>query len=320
MFEEITSSYNPDTGSSPTPVTDMNWLIPALLSPILYTAVVLVDKYIVEKQIQNIWGLPIYTTLLGLLFGTVFWLLGGRALLPLTDAGLILLTGALTIWGSIFYFKAMTQDTSSNIVILFQMQPVIVLFLSWLLLGEVITPRQLGGFIIILTTAIVLSMPRNTNPGIRLSPAFFWVLFADLLWGLASIIFKFVAETGDFLTSAAYESWGIFIGGILAAAAFPRIRTDFRATLAHGPGFLATISANESLFVVAKLAQLFAITLGPVALVVVLGSAQIVFTMIAASILTVFAPRIFKEDLTTSHLLRRAMWVIILILGIWLVS
>lgn len=300
----------------------MNWLTPALLAPILYTIVVLVDKYIVEKQLQHIWGLPLYTTSLGLIFGTGFWLASDRIWLSSRDGTLILLAGAFTIWGGILYFKAMSQETSSVIVVLFQMQPIMVLLLSWLLLGEWITPRQLLGFFLILITAILLSLQPVAAAlrQLRLSPAFFWILVADAMWAIAAILFKFVIQTDAFLVGAAYESWGIFLGGLLAAICFPQMRRDFRASLRSGSRLLGIISLSESLFVIAKFIQLLAITLGPVALVVVLGSAQIFFTLIIASILTLLAPHIFKENLAPRHLATRAFWSALMVLGIWLVG
>ncbi|MBI3160403.1 MAG: DMT family transporter [Chloroflexi bacterium] len=300
----------------------MSWFALALLAPLLFSMTILVDKFIVEIQSRYIWGLALFTTTMGFVFGFIFWVLSGRAWLPAPDNWLVLVTGMFTIWGGIFYFKALSLETSSAITVLLNLQPPIILALSWPLLDETLTGNQILGFILTLAVALVFSAHRRLDErfSLQFSPALGWLLAANLLWSMGVVLFKFAVTPETFLASAAYESWGIFLGGAIAGLLFPRMRRDFRQVLRNRPSTLVVIGINESLFVAAKFIQLLAFTLGPVALVSVLGSTSVFFTMILAAMLTLWFPSIYKEDLVVRRLLARAGWATILVLGVWLIQ
>ena len=117
----------------------MTWIIPALLAPILYTIVNFIDKYIVTKEVKDYRGMPIYGTIMGLIMGSIFFVATGFPVLPLRDTLLLLLSGCLIIWSAAVYFKAISADDASKIILLFQMTPLMVLLMSYIFLGESIS-------------------------------------------------------------------------------------------------------------------------------------------------------------------------------------
>jgi drug/metabolite transporter (DMT)-like permease len=298
------------------------WLVLALVAPFIFSSTILIDKFIVEIQKRHVWGLALFTTLMGLVFGTLFWALGGQVWLPHPAGLVILATGVLTIWGGIFYFKALSLETSSAITVLLNLQPPIILALSWSFLGESLNASQALGFFLVLAVALAYSAERTPalRSGFRLSPALGWVLAANILWSVGVILFKWAATPQSFFTGAAYESWGIFVGGTAAGLAFPRIRRDFWQVLRSRPSTLAVIAFNESLFVAGKSVQLLAFTLGPVALVSVLGSTSVFFTLVLATLLTLRFPEIYREPLAAGRLAGRAGWGALLAVGVWLIQ
>src|SRR3990167_11444305 len=110
----------------------MNWLFYALLAPAIYAVVVYVDKYILEKQIRDYRGMPIYGAIAAPLFGVLLSIITGFPILDFKNTLLILFTGILTIFGAATYFKALSNDEASKITILFQLTPVMVLIMSYL--------------------------------------------------------------------------------------------------------------------------------------------------------------------------------------------
>ncbi|HEX2907080.1 MAG TPA: EamA family transporter [Phototrophicaceae bacterium] len=145
----------------------MSWLVFALLSPAVFTVVNFVDKYIVEHEVRDTRAMPIYASVMALIAGCVLWVLTGFPLLSLHDTLLILLTGAISNWASALYFKALTYEDTSKIIVLMQMQPVMVLILSAIFLGEIITGEQLLGFALILGAAIGTSLTGTKKIGRR---------------------------------------------------------------------------------------------------------------------------------------------------------
>lgn len=298
----------------------MSWLFFALLAPAIFTVVNFTDKYIIEKEVRDPRGMPVFTGIMALLTGIVLWVLTGFPTLPLPDMLLVMFTGALTNWASALYFRAMQQEEASKVIVFIQMVPLVVLVESLVFLKEPITGEQLVGFILILAAAMGIAIGRETG-GFRLSPAFWSIVLVDILWGTSVVLFKFVVENYDFAQVVSYESFGLAIGGLILFLFVPSLRHSFihSARTIRRAAF-GMIFVNESMFVVAKLLNFWAVTLGPVALVSVLGSTQIFFGILLGWLLTTFAPAIISENTSQGTLMKKASLAAVLFAGIWLVN
>jgi drug/metabolite transporter (DMT)-like permease len=297
----------------------MSWMLFAILSPALYCVASFVDKYLLARVVTDYRGMPIYGAIMGLVFGTLFWAGSGFPLLAARDAALIILTGVLSVWGGVLYFKALSEEEASRIVVLIQTMPLLVLILSVIFLREVISPLQLAGFFLILLSAIGISVDHRSG-FLRLSPAFYLQLLANLAWAVSAVLLKFVMATNSFFEVVSYESWGYALGGLTLWVAFPAIRQSFLDSLkTAGVKAVSIVFLNEGVAVIAKLLGVLAISLGPVALVSVVGSTQVFFGILYGWVLTLLFPAIFKEDIQAANLFKKAMLAVVMFAGIWLV-
>lgn len=300
------------------------WLPFSLLAPALYTVVLMLDKYIVEREVREYRLLPIYSAIVSFFFAASFWAISGYKLLSLVDGSIVIITGALTTWAGLLYYKAISLEQSSIIIALVQVQPVFVLVLSFLFLGERIDVKQLLGFVLILGSATALSI-QSKDTEIRrdlpVSSAFFLILIADLVWAITGVLFKLVSKGNPFFLLASYESFGLALGGGLLYMSSAFIRHEFQRSLQKGRWRVFGIFGfSEGLYILAKLLQLFAITIGPVALVMVLGSTQVLYGFLLGTLLTVIAPSIFKEDISVKSLSNKLIWSLIMFAGVWLIQ
>jgi hypothetical protein len=71
----------------------MNWITPAIIAPAIYSFVIFLDKYVIEREFASYRSMPIYTSIAGILFGSLFWWIGDFAILPTQETFLILLPG-----------------------------------------------------------------------------------------------------------------------------------------------------------------------------------------------------------------------------------
>ncbi len=297
----------------------MSWIFFAILSPALYCVASFVDKYLLTRVVTDYRGMPVYGAVMGLVLGTLFWIGAGFPLLAMRDAALIILTGVLSVWGGVLYFKALSEEEASRIVVLIQTMPLLVLILSVIFLREVISPLQLAGFFLILLSAIGISIDHRSGL-LRLSPAFYLQLLANLAWAVSAVLLKFVMATNSFFEIVSYESWGYALGGLTLWIAFPAIRQAFLNSLkTAGAKAVSIVFLNEGFVVIAKLLGVLAISLGPVALVSVVGSTQVFFGILYGWVLTLLFPAIFKEDIRAGNLFRKAMLAVVMFAGIWLV-
>jgi drug/metabolite transporter (DMT)-like permease len=260
----------------------MSWLFYAILAPAMFTVIVFVDKHIVEREAPDYRSLVIFTATMSLVFGTLFWIASGFATLPLRDALLVMLVGVLNTWAGYVYFTILVGEQTSNILVLFQMVPVLILALSYVFLRERISPRQLVGFVLML--------------------------------------FKYVVREYAFVRLISYESWGMAVGGLMLYLTVPAVRRSLARNLREmrklGLGLLAL---NEGAYIAAKMIALRADSLGPIALVSVLGSTEIFFGLLLGWLLTLAAPDTFGEDIRRESLLRKAGLAVVVFAGVWLV-
>ncbi len=298
----------------------MNWLFFALLAPLLFTGGNYIDKFMIENVVHDAWAMPTYEAFMASLAGGVLWVLTGFPTPPLTVVVPILIVGALTALGAVLYFSAMSLEEASSVIVLMQMQPVFVLVLSLVFLSEVINGQQLLGFVLILGAAVAISINRGMG-GLKLSRAFFLILLTDLIWASALVLLKHVVAEVDLLHIMAFESWGLALGSFTLYLLVPRLRKAFNQSIRiiprRGVGMLAL---GQTVFVVAKLVAFTAVSLGPLALVSVLGSTQVFFGLVVGTLLTTIAPAIFKEDISGTNLARKGVLALVMFGGILLVN
>jgi drug/metabolite transporter (DMT)-like permease len=297
-----------------------SWIFFALLSPLMFTGINFIDKYIVEREVPDTRAMPIYSSIMAFIAGTVLWVITGFPVLPADMVFILMVTGAMTLFGAALYFNAMGMEEASRIIVLIQMQPVFVLVLSILFLNETITPEQFVGFVLILGAAVAISLNREGG-GFKLSRAFFLILLCDVIWSSSVVLFKAIVTETSFNDVLAYESWGLAVGGIILYVLFPNIRRAFHHSISNiSRRGLGVLFVGETLFLIAKLINFLAVSLGPVALVSVLGSTQVFFGVLLGAVLTTFAPAVFQEDISRRNLTRKAVLALVLFGGILLVN
>jgi drug/metabolite transporter (DMT)-like permease len=300
----------------------MNWVFFALLAPALDSVINFTDKYIVEKEVQDYRGMPIYTALVSVIAGTLYWIFTGFPKLNTHDAGIILLTGVLTIWGLALYFKALMIEETSRIIMFFKAIPIFILIFSWIFLKEGISLIQCAGFIVIFTAVIGVSYEKKDNDtGSLLSPGLLLILLADILWAIAAILAKFAITLVSFSSILSYESWGVGIGGALLFLGVPSIRKAFlQTTKSIRKTAFVIMMVNETIFIISRAITFYAYSLGPTALVSVIGGTQVFYGIVYGVALSHIAPDTFREDSSRSGLLRKLCFSALLVLGIYLVA
>jgi bacterial/archaeal transporter family protein len=298
----------------------MNWLFFALLAPALDTVILYLDRYVIEHEIPDYRGLVIFSSIIGSVAGTLYWIATGFPLLDTHDMLIVLATGILSIWGLALYYKALSQEETSNIIIFFKTIPIFVLFLSFLFLKETISTKQLVGFFVILISVVGASLKTNTKK-MFFSSALGLILLVDIMWASSAILIKFALNLNSFATILSYEGWGVAIGGLILYIFSPTIRASFRTTATSIRKFaLLILIVNESLYLLSRAITFYAYSLGPVALVSVIGGTQVFYGIASGFILTKTMPKLFHENINKKKIQWKLMFASLLIIGIYLVA
>lgn len=296
-----------------------SWILYSLLGTIITVFVIFIDKYNLTQQIKDYRGMAMYSAIIGLISGTILWLIMGEPMLELQDGLLVITTGILSIFSASIYFYVIQQEDASKVLFLLQLVPVLVLTLSLLFLNESITLKRLLGFILILISSLLASS-ENNRLKFSINKNTLLLIVSMLLTAISAVIFKFVVDAGSFSKVVAYESWGWAIGGLILFTVIPSVRTAFFTTTKSLKKIaLAIVFGNEILFIGSKLLFFLAISLGPVYLVNVITGTQVLFGTLFGAILTLIAPKIFKEDVSIQTIKSKFIFGVITLLGLGLI-
>lgn len=298
----------------------MNWLFLALLAPAIYSIVNFIDKYVIESKVRDYRGMIIYGAITGFVVGTIFWLVVRRPILSLSDLLLVLSAGIISMISYYVYWIALSKNQTSLVIILFQMGAIFTLLFAFLFLKETISATQLVGFIFVIFAAVALSLKKKIEK-FKLSSVFYLMLIVTFLQAIANVLIKFTIDKNSFVKIFPYESWGLAIGGLLLYLFIKSIREAFNESFfTAGKKVVPIMFGNELIFTTGDIVRFLAISLGPVALVNVIGGTRSFYGILYGVILTLIAPKIFKEDITKKGLFRKIIFSAILFFGILLIG
>ena len=165
----------------------MLWAIFPIFAQLFYTSSGYIQNFLVDLAFPKkragaliIAHLPLFLASMLMLFA-IF----GRMVffMPLANALGFIAAGAINVFGSIFYYKALQAGDTADVIIFGQLGPLISLGLGVMILGETISAMQGLGFLFIMAALVVVVMgdvnkktkqkPNLGVIGLTLTSAFF---------------------------------------------------------------------------------------------------------------------------------------------------
>ena len=132
----------------------------AILSPALYSGVNYVDKFLLEKFEIDSSVISVFSGAFAILASLIIMLFTGLTVSNPITIAVIIASGFYTQIYLVPYFKALSLDDASRVVPLSQIVPVMVLVLSYFILGESLNNRQYIGSILIVAACFLLAMDK----------------------------------------------------------------------------------------------------------------------------------------------------------------
>ncbi len=300
----------------------MNWVLITLSATALWAVGNYIDKYVLDKHFRGIGGLTIFSGLMSLLTAIVLFFapFSHFQALPLRETLIILSSGVLLLLYILPYFQAMREREASEVVPLFQLIPPLVLIISFFLIGEKIGVIQLLGFLLAFVGSVTISATKVKGL-FKIHSSLFYMFLSSLGFALSSVLFKFIYLQSSFWTTLVYTSLGSFVAAAALFIFYPPYRREFFKLTKVLPSGVGIILVSESLM--SRVAQglfSFATTLVPVSLVAIVDSTQPAFVLFYGVLLTLFLPKLIKEDISFGNLLKKVVSLALLFSGVYLVS
>lgn len=300
----------------------MNWFFMALLATFLWSASNHIDKFVLSKYFKSggVGSIVIFGCLLSLISLPIIFVFNPNVfqIAPI-HAVILLCISVITIIGLIFYYAALNRDDPSNIIPLFQLIPITTYIISFLVLGETLTIKQILAGLLIISGALLLSLDLG-NKMINLKKQGLFLMIASCSIASVEIVtLKYVALQESFWVTIFWSYVGTGVIGLIAFIFIKKYQTDIiQVVKSNSIGILSINAFNEIINLVAYLAFMYATLRANTTLVTLVNGFQPFFVFIMGIILTLFFPRFGKESLLKKHLFQKIISIVIIFIGTYL--
>jgi drug/metabolite transporter (DMT)-like permease len=299
------------------------WLLYAFSGPLLWAASTHIDKYLVDKYFRHsdTAVLIVFTAFLGVLALPVIWLAEPRVLaLPWTATAVMTVSGILYMGAILFYLRAIQSEEASVVAPLFQANTVFTFLLGLIILQELPRWQQLAGAALVVGGALGLSLDKKLHFGSFKPRLVLLMCAATFVLALSSVVFKFFAVHDEFWSTTfwTFAGEGLFGAAILAV---PKYRGQFVKLLRKNPGAVIGVNAaNELINLGGGLGVRYASLLAPVGLVSAISATSTFFVFLFGILLTLFFPRIGREDLSPRNVIQKAAGGVLIMAGVVMIQ
>lgn len=296
----------------------MSWFYLALLAPLLFAIVNLID----DNLIHHVYKSSYFGAIISGLFGAIplfalLFLSPNQISVSVLVMGV--LAGFLTTVYYFFYFKALELDSPSVAIALYSLSPAMIPFLAFFFLKERLLPSQIAGFIVVLIASFGLALAEVKK--FKFSKALLPMATASTMFALTTLQLKYVYEHTNFFTGFMLFSAGMGLGAIyfLLVLKFLKASNFFKDLRRNSRRIFVLFVLSEAIAILAGFTQNLAIERGPVSLVTVVGGAQPIYVLLIALVFYKISPKHFREA-AEGGLPKKFALMFVIIFGLFLIT
>lgn len=294
----------------------MEWISFTLLAATAWSCVNVIDKYTLSKLVKTPLLPLIALGVVGLVAAILIILTRGLIFLPARQLLLALLAGSFYLLFVAFYYQAIKIEEVSKIMSLFYLSPIFTLIGSSLLLAE--RPGLIQVVAIALLVAGAMAMSFKNLHSLNINKAAFFILLAAFSYALNQITTKYLLSYADFWTIFTYGRLGLFISLIpFIAINFKLIKTEIHRASNKS---VLIIHFNQLLNLSGVFFITIALTKGYASLVNGLVSIEPALVFIISTGLSLFYPKLIKENIEGSELWRKSIAIGLILAGAVLIG
>jgi len=292
-----------------------SWILFSVLAASIWAVVNIIDKYLIEKHVRKPLVILLIFGILSLFVSAFIFFYHGFDELSFYNMLMAFVGGSLYVLGAFFYFKAVQIEEISRIVPLFFLSPLFLLFPAVFLLGETLTLHKYLGIFLLVLGAVLITTKNPNNIGKK--KAVKLMVLATLCFSSYTFVTKYLLGFADYWTVFSYLKIGSFISLI---PFFCIYHSSLTSLFKKSKRVIALISFNEALNLLATVLFTIAAASGFIVLVNALGSVQPFFVLLYTIILSIFYPRILKEEITKSTISLKLIAIIMMFIGVILIT
>lgn len=290
----------------------MIWIPLAISAHFFWALVNLGDKYVVSKRVSNPYVYMVWLFLIGVLVAVFIPFVSFRA--PnVQEFLLLLICSTLYFFGGFPYIKALTLEEPTRINVWWNLIPLYALSLEWLILHKKLSSVELLAFCVLIIGAILASI--HIGKKAKFSKAVWYMLVACGAYGLYAVLFGVLLQTMPFMLAFIWVNVFMALNAVTMFFS-SRFRKEMKMEFAKLDRTTSGITFGVSIIDHAGiLLNQWALSLAPASLVFAFEGTQVVFVFIIASLLSIFAPQLIKEEIDTKNILLKILAIGIMVIG-----
>ncbi len=301
----------------------MSWFFIAILGPFFWSISNYLDKFLLQKHLKGIGkeALILYSTIFGLLVLPFAYFLDKNIFnIDISQILILILSGFFNSIAIFTYLSALEDEDTSTVIPFFQIIPIFGFLIGFIILGETLSRNQLISSLLIISGAFILSLEISELKKIKIKKVLFLtMLISSLFFALYESLFKYVAINNSFWISSFWQYLGLFLFGLILFSYSKKYRDDFFFLLKKHDWKLFSINiSNESITIIGNLFYNFSLLLAPIALVMTVNGYQPIFVFIEGIVLSIFFPKIIKENTSLKHLLHKSLSIVLVFIGTYM--
>lgn len=295
----------------------VEWFVFALIATLIWSVGAILVKFVRVNYIKSPIGYLIIAAPVTL-YSLVF-LFFGKVQIPSTKMLLyIAITAIASFVGYWLYLTAIHEEEISRVITLYGLSPLITLILATIFLKEILTISDYLAFPLIIVGSMLISV-RKLKGRFRFSHGIILVFISIFLYSIQNLFFKLAAEV-DWVSVMILRQICFAIIPISLFVFSKEIRKKTKDDLKQlNKKRLGLLYTAEIMGITGIVFSYLAIQRGPVSLVNLVHGTEGLFVIILATFLSIFIPRILKEEISRKTIGLKITAALLMLLGLYLI-
>jgi len=295
----------------------MSWIFYTLLASNLFAFTNLFDKFSVSKKFKNIYSFAVVINILYFIFNAIIIFYLRNTLVFGWPFFWAAVSGVAFYSMWIFWWKSLTTGEVSRSSAMFFTQPLWNAFLAIIILKESLTSMKWLAIIFIVGGAILSSFERKKNKE-SFNIAYVYALLAAIVSALGNTIAKYAMGSMPGLTVQAIEYF-VTVPLYIILLKNKQVRSEVVKSLTHFKSSILMF-LRSALGFGACSSFMLAVSAGPVSLASALSSIQPLLILFYSTLISLFFPKIIKEETSKGAFLTKLIAVVMIITGAMIIS
>ncbi len=292
----------------------MLWVYLTLLAVAIWGISNIIDKHVISLRVKDPLVPLVIDGFVVLFYSLAIFVVHGISI-PNTFfiLGSIVL-GLLYFMVLLFYYKSMKLEEVSRAIPLMGLHPIITLLFATIFLGEIFSGIKYIGIFFLVAGGFMLVVKKGVR--LTITKALPWLILFNLFIAIYYVFMKYLLGFSDFWSVFALAQIGFFIGFLFLLPFHFKETKRIIKTAKKTVGF---VLVSQVFNFIGVLLYMAAASIGFISLVAALEQTQNIIVLFYAIILSIFMPKILKEEIKGSVILLKIIAIVCMFIGAYLI-